>query len=245
MADTALSIRDLAVGYGGRAIVSDVSLELVRGEVLGLLGANGAGKSTLMRTVTGQLPPLGGRVAIDGIDLAREPERAKGRFGLAVEGPDLPAALTGAQYLEMVATIRGVRHGEAAVADTVARSGLAAWMDVPIALCSLGTRAKVAFTAALIGSPPLLIFDESLNGLDPSAAHEVKAVIAEAAGSGRHAVLIATHVVEMVPGLCTRALFIADGRVAESWDAARLAEDGAVPGRFEARLIAALRAEPT
>ena len=116
-------------------------------------------------------------------------------------------------------------------------------MDQPIALYSLGTRAKVSFAAALVGAPPVVIFDESLNGLDPLAAHEVKAMIAEAAGSGRHAVVLATHVVETVPGLCTRALFIAGGRVAESWDAARLAEDGAVPGRFESRLIAALRSK--
>ena len=242
MADAALSVRDLGVGHGGRAVLSGLSLELERGEILGLLGANGAGKSTLMKTVTGQLPPLGGRVAIDGIDLARAPERAKSRFGLAVEGADLPAALTGAQYLEMVATIRGAGRG-GPPSDIAARLGLAPWMDRPIALYSLGTRAKVAFAAAFVGAPPLLIFDESLNGLDPLATHEVKAMVIEAARSGRHAVVLATHVVETVPGLCTRALFIAGGRVAASWDAARLAEDGAVPGRFEARLIAALRSK--
>ena len=100
----------------------------------------------------------------------------------------------------------------------------------------------MAFAGALLGMPPLLIFDETLNGLDPLAAYEVKSMIAAAAGTGRHAVVLATHVVETVPGLCTRAMLMADGRVMQTWDAARLAEDGAVPGRFEARLIAALRA---
>lgn len=248
MGDPALSLRGLAAGHGGSAVVAGVSLELSRGEILGLLGANGAGKSTLLKTVTGQLPPLAGGVAIDGIDLSREPERAKARLGLAVEGSDLPAALTGAQYLEMVATLRGSDRGSdrgthrgGASPDVVARLGLDAWMGLPIALYSLGTRAKVAFAAALIGAPPLLIFDESLNGLDPLAAHEVKSIIAEAAGSGRHAVVLATHVVEIVPTLCTRAMFIAGGEVVKCWDAAGLAEDGAAPGRFEARLIAALR----
>ncbi len=242
MADDVLAIHGLTAGYGGRTIVSGVSLTLARGEVLGLLGANGAGKSTLVKAITGQIRPIAGRVAIDGIDLAREPERAKGRFGLAVDGSDLPAALTGAQYWEMVASIRGCRGDDWPFPNLIDRLGLRAWLDRPIALHSLGTRAKVAFAGALIGAPPLLIFDESLNGLDPLAAFEVKGMIAAAAATGRHAVVLATHVVETVPGLCTRAIFIADGRVAESWDAARLAEDGAVPGRFEARLIASLRA---
>lgn len=237
-----LAVHDLAAGYGGRAIVSGVSLALARGEVLGLLGANGAGKSTLVKAITGQLRPMAGRVAIDGVDLAREPERAKGRFGLAVEGSDLPAALTGVQYLEMVASIRGCPVDHELFPDLIDRLGFRPWLDRPIALYSLGTRAKLAFAGALIGAPPLLIFDESLNGLDPLAAFEVKGVIAALAATGRHAVVLATHVVETVPGLCTRAVFIADGRVAESWDTARLAEDGAVPGRFEARLIASLRA---
>ena len=211
--------------------------------MLGLLGANGAGKSTFVKAITGQLPLLAGRVAVDGVDLGRHPERAKGRFGLAVEGSDLPAALTGAQYLEMVASIRGCAAEDWLFPDVMEGLGLGAWLDRPIALHSMGTRAKVAFAAALLGAPPLLIFDESLNGLDPLASHKVKRMIAEAAGTGRHAVVLATHVVETVPGLCTRAIFIAGGHVVESWDAARLAEDGAMPGQFAARLMSALRAQ--
>ncbi len=247
MADASpvLVVDDVSAGYRGRPIVSGVTLTLQRGDVLGLLGANGSGKSTFVKAITGQIPLMSGRVTIDGLGLGAQPERAKSRFGLAIEGPELPASLTGAQYLELVASIRGCTADDEIVPDLMPRLGLTAWLGRPIALYSLGTRAKIAFAAALLGAPPLLIFDESLNGLDPLASYEVKRMISEMAGTGRHAVILATHVVEAVPRLCNRAIFIADGRVVESWNAAKLAEDGAAPGSFEARLIAALRARAT
>ncbi|RWE77188.1 MAG: ABC transporter ATP-binding protein, partial [Mesorhizobium sp.] len=121
------------------------------------------------------------------------------------------------------------------------RLELGRWMDRPIAEYSLGTRAKVAILAALLGRPPLLIFDETLNGLDPVAAWEVKRVITALCASGRHAVIVSTHVVEAVPALCNRAVLMADGSLNRSWDAAQLAEAGRAPGAFEDSVMQALR----
>jgi ABC-2 type transport system ATP-binding protein len=235
-----LAVRGLSAGYGGRAVVSGIDLSLGRGDILGLLGANGSGKSTLLRAITGQIRPLGGTVAIDGADLAGAPERAKSGFGLAMDPSDLPAALTGRQYLELVASIRGCAEDDWPSADVAERLGLKRWIDRPIAEYSLGTRAKIAIAAALLGAPRLLILDESLNGLDPLAAFEVKRIILALASSGRHAVIISTHVVESVPGLCNRALLLAEGRVVRDWDARQLAEAGRVPGAFEAEVMRAL-----
>lgn len=237
-----LAVSGMSAGYGGRRIVADIELTLHRGEILGLIGANGSGKSTLLRAVTGQIAARSGRIEIAGIDLARAPERAKAAFGLAIDAEDLPAALTGRQYLDLVASIRDCRPGDWPFADVPARLDLTLWLNRPIAEYSLGTRAKVSIAAALIGSPPLLIFDESLNGLDPVAAWEVKRMIADLAASGRHAVIVSTHVVESVPTLCTRAVLLADGRIVESWDTAHLADSSTAPGQFEARVMLALRA---
>ncbi|MDL2402889.1 hypothetical protein [Rhizobium mayense] len=106
--------------------------------------------------------------------------------------------------------------------DLIARLALTPWLGRPIREYSLGTRAKVAIGAALAGSPALLLFDKSLNGLDPVAAWEVKALLGELAASGDHGVIVSTHVVEAVPGFCNRAIFLAEGSIAESWDAAAL-----------------------
>jgi ABC-2 type transport system ATP-binding protein len=239
--DDTLNAKNLSAGYGGRPIVADIDLSVRLGDILGLLGANGSGKTTLLKALTGQLPLMSGTVTIDGVDLADRPEKAKAAFSLAIEPGDLPASLSGRQYLELVASIRGCAANAWPCGDVIARLGLARWLPRPIASYSLGTRAKTAITAALLGAPPLLIFDESLNGLDPEAAWEVKCMIAELARTGLHAVILSTHVVESVPALCNRAVFLAEGRILESWEASALAEAAPTPGAFEAHIIGCLR----
>jgi len=244
--DEVLTVSELSAGYRGRIVVRGIDLSLRRGDILGLLGANGSGKSTLIRAITGQIPLTGGSVAIDGIDLTAVPERAKAGFGLAIEPHELPAPLSGRQYIELVASIRGcapndLPSGDLPSADLLERLELGRWIDRPIAEYSLGTQAKAAIVAALLGQPPLLIFDETLNGLDPVAAWEVKRVITALCASGRHAVIVSTHVVEAVPALCNRAVLMADGRLSRRWDAAELAEAGRAPGAFEESVMQALR----
>jgi ABC-2 type transport system ATP-binding protein len=242
--DPALELSSLAAGYHGRPVVEDIDFVVRRGEVLGLLGANGSGKSTLLKAVTGLLRPLAGRVVIDGIDLAQAPERAKARFGFAIDPADLPESLSGRQYLELVASLRGCDADDASVTGSLERLELAPWLTRPIAEYSLGTRGKLSIVAALVGLPPLLILDESLNGLDPVAAFKVKAMLRELAASGRHAVIVSTHVVETVPALCTTAVLLADGRLAARWESADLHEIAKSPGGFEAEVMAMLRASP-
>lgn len=239
--DDLLALSNLGAGYGGRPVLTGIDLALQCGDVLGLLGANGSGKSTLIKAMTGQIRPYTGSVTIDGVALALAPERAKSRFGLAIDAPDLPPFLSGRQYLELVASIRCCGPADWPGGDLAARLALAPWLDRPIGEYSLGTRAKIAIAAALLGAPPLLIFDESLNGLDPVAAWEVKALLGELAASGRHGVIVSTHVVEAVPGFCNRAVFLAEGYVVESWDASALSEACRKPGSFEASLMQALR----
>lgn len=240
--DPALEITGLAAGYRGRAVIENIDLVVRRGEILGLLGANGSGKSTLLRAVTGLLSPFAGRVAIDGIDLAGSPERAKARFGFAIDPADLPEPLSGRQYLELVASLRNCPLDDASISEGVRRLGLEPWLVEPIADYSLGTRAKLSIVAALVGAPPLLVLDESLNGLDPVAAWEVKQMLRELASSGRHAIIISTHVVETIPALCIGAVLLAGGGIAARWDNSALAAALHPPGAFEAQVMATLRA---
>jgi ABC-2 type transport system ATP-binding protein len=172
--------------------------------------------------------------------MASAPERAKAQLGLAVDIGDLPRALTGNQYLELVASIRGCAADAWPAEDPVAALGLTRWMAQPIATYSLGTRMKLSIAGARLGAPPLLIFDEALNGLDPVAAFTAKRMIAGLARSGRHGVILATHVVETVPTVCTRAVLLSDGRIVRQWDGAELAAGAASPGGFEAVVMAAL-----
>jgi len=240
-----LAATGIVAGYGGRPVINGVDFTLRRGEILGLLGANGAGKSTLLKALTGQLPLASGKVAIAGIDVASEPERAKAELGLAVDIGEVPLALTGRQYLELVGSIRGCKADDWPAEDLVATLGLSRWIDRAIGTYSLGTRMKISIAASLLGSPPLLIFDESLNGLDPVAAFNMKRLLTKLAASGNHAIILATHVVETIPTLCSRAIFLAGGGIAKSWDRDGLAAASRAPGDFERAVIAALgAAEP-
>ncbi|MCC6736962.1 MAG: ABC transporter ATP-binding protein [Bauldia sp.] len=235
-----LELRAVAAGYGGRSVVSGIDLTLRRGEILGLLGANGSGKSTLVKAFTGQLPLLAGSVAVDGIDMTKAPEAAKARLGLAVDVGDVPTPLTGLQYLDLVASIRRCAPDAWPAPDLPALLAIERFLPRAIATYSLGTRMKVAILASLLGAPPLLVFDESLNGLDPVAAFRMKRLMADLAATGRHGIVLSTHVVETIPTVCTRAVFLADGGIAEAWDGPALAAAAAAPGGFEARVMAAL-----
>lgn len=237
-----LKVSGLSAGYGGRAVVSGIDLALRPGDILGLLGANGSGKSTLLKAVSGQLKLLAGEVEIAGMNLSRAPEMAKARFGYAVEGADLPMNLSGRQYLQLVASIRHCDAFTWSCGDVIGRFGLAPWLGLPIRQYSMGTRAKISIAAAMLGAPALLVLDESLNGLDPLAAWEAKRMILELASSGRHAVIVSTHVVEAVPAFCNRAIFLADGEIVQAWDQQGLQNASAVTGGFEAEVIRALQA---
>ena len=240
MAEPLLQVAGLAAGYGRTVIVSNIDLCVRAGEWLGLLGANGSGKSTLLRAVTGQIPVMAGRVLIGGIDLAAAPEAAKHLFGYAVDGSDLPAALTGWQYLELVASIRGCTPYSWFWPDLIERLSLGPWMQRPIAACSTGTRMKLSMAGAMLGMPPLLILDESLNGLDPAASWRVRRMLGELVRSGGFGVVLSTHMVETVGPHCTGAVFLNDGAIAQSWSGPEFADAAAKPGGFESLVMGAL-----
>jgi ABC-2 type transport system ATP-binding protein len=241
-ADMLLTVTGLAAGYGRLRVVEGVELSVAPGMWLGLLGANGSGKSTLLRAVTGQIPLQAGQVLIGGVDLAVAPEAAKRGFGYAVDGAELPASLTGRQYLELVASVRGCAADDWPCGDLVALLGLGPWIQVPIGDCSLGTRMKVSLAAALLGGPKLLILDESLNGLDPVVSWRMRAILTELVQSGRHGVVLSTHMVETVAVNCSDAVFLEGGRIAHRWGREALAASRGVPGGFEAVVMQAMAA---
>jgi ABC-2 type transport system ATP-binding protein len=234
-----LETRGLSAGYGGTVVLTGIDLKIRGGDWFGLLGANGSGKSTLLRTISGQLPMLGGAVGIDGIDLGSAPERAKGGFGYAVDPSELPRSLTGRQYLALVASIRGCAPTAWPHPDLLGLLSLQPWMDYPIGTCSLGTRGKFSIAAALLGAPPLLILDEALNGLDPIVSVRVRRLLADLVGTRRHAVILSTHMLEQVSGVCTEVMLLDDGAIAHTWRRAELLAAYAQPGGLEASLMRA------
>jgi ABC-2 type transport system ATP-binding protein len=239
-----LTVRGLGTGYRSAQVLYGIDLFVSGGRFVGLLGANGSGKSTLLRAITGQIPLWEGNVTISGADLLIAPEQAKARFGYAVDPADLPVALTGSQYLELVASIKHCAPTDWPTDDLLGLLSLQAWTNRRISEYSFGTKMKISIAAALLGCPPLLILDESLNGLDPIVSWRLKQLLRQLTASERHAVILSTHQLETVAGLCDTAVLLAEGRIAQHWDRGELDRAQSRDGGFEQEVMAALREPP-
>lgn len=198
----------VAKTFGRTAALAGVSLHVRAGERVALLGHNGAGKSTLIKLLSGQLLPGSGVVRIGGVDVAASPARAREALGYVPEEPAMWDYLTARETLEYVVAVRGRGDIDAALALT----GLGADADRLVREYSQGMRRKVAIAAALVASPPALIFDEALNGLDPPSALAIADELARRAAAGA-AVLVSTHVIDLVPRIADRVVVLRAGRV--------------------------------
>jgi ABC-2 type transport system ATP-binding protein len=216
-----IEIEGLTKRFGQVMAVSDLSLSVGKGEVLGFLGPNGAGKSTTMKMITGFLAPSAGRVSVCGHDVETDPLAAQACIGYLPEGAPAYGDMTPRQFLHFIAEIRGFR-GEAAtgaVAKAIARTELAGVLEQPIETLSKGFKRRVGLAQAILHDPPVLIMDEPTDGLDPNQKHAVRKLLRDMAPS--KAIIVSTHLLEEVEAVCTRAVIIdrggivADGTPAE------------------------------
>ena len=199
--------------YRGKAAVSDLSLAVAPGEICGFIGHNGAGKTTLIRSVVGAQPPTSGTVRVCGRDVWREPVAAKRLMAYVPDNPDVYDFLTGMQYLDLIADVFGVGAEERRqrAGELAARLELADALGEPVSAYSHGMRQKLVLTGALLHDPTLLV----LEGLDPSASHELKAILRERADAGG-AVFFSSHVLEVVEKLCDTVAVIRRGELVAS-----------------------------
>ena len=206
-----LSAENLTKRFGKREVVSDVSFDLVAGEVFGFLGPNGAGKTTTIRMLVGLARPDRGRVRIAGFDLARDFAKAMSHVGCIVESTDLYSYLTGRENLLHFA--RMLPDGAQARIPELARLvALQSRLDDRVATYSLGMRQRLGLAQALLGAPDLLILDEPANGLDPAGIREVRQLIRHLAEDRGIAIFVSSHLLAEVEQMCDRVAIIHRGR---------------------------------
>jgi len=208
-----IEVTGLSKRYRERVAVEELTFTVPEGEILGFLRPNGAGKSTTMKILTGYLPASGGTVKVAGFDVFEEPYEVKRRIGYLPETPPLYPEMTVRGYLKFVASIKGVRRGQmAAELERVAHAtGVADVMDRLIQNLSKGYRQRVGVAQALLADPPVLILDEPTEGLDPSQRAEVRQLIKGL--SGKHTVILSTHLLSEVTMTCERVLILNQGRM--------------------------------
>jgi phospholipid/cholesterol/gamma-HCH transport system ATP-binding protein len=219
---TAIRIRDLVVGFGDHMVLDGLSLDVRRGEILGVVGASGGGKSVLMRTVIGLLPKRSGTIAVLGLDLdaaADEESRAIGRrCGILFQQGALFSSLTVLQnvqfpmreYLQL--SERLMREVALAKLEMVGLTAVDA-EKFPAEL-SGGMTKRVALARALALDPEIVFLDEPTSGLDPISAGDFDALIRTLQQTLGLTVYMNTHDLDTLSEVCDRIAALADGKVA-------------------------------
>jgi ABC-2 type transport system ATP-binding protein len=189
--------------------VDGLDLEVPEGGVFGFLGPNGAGKTTTIRCLLGLVHPSVGNVQLLGADVPHALPQVIGRVGSIVESPALFPRFSGRRNLEILGRIQGV--GPVAVADSLARVGLAERGDDMVKTYSLGMKQRLGIAAALLKDPAILILDEPANGLDPAGIVEVRGLLKSLGAEGR-TVFVSSHILSEVEQTADRVAILARGR---------------------------------
>ena len=207
-----IKIEHLTKNYGANLAVDDISFEIGRGETVGFLGPNGAGKSTTMNILTGYLSATAGKVSIDGIDILSDPIGAKKLIGYLPEQPPVYLDMTVDEYLKFNYELKGCTlDREAHLREICEVVKISDVRKRVIRNLSKGYRQRVGVAQALIGNPPVIIFDEPTVGLDPKQIIEIRSLIRTLGKN--HTVLLSTHVLGEVQAVCDRIIIINKGKI--------------------------------
>ena len=209
-----IKVNGLTKYYGSKPAAKDISFEVKKGEVFGLLGTNGAGKSTTIKMLCGLLKPTRGTIRIGDIDLQRMPLKAKSMMGYLPENPLIYDKLTGAETLELIGKLRKlsvdmIEQRVKYYADTL---GLGEQIYHEVGTYSKGMRQKLAIGMTLIHDPEMVLLDEPASGLDPRYTKILKDWIKNLSANGR-TVLLSTHIIEMAETLCDKIGIIDQGKM--------------------------------
>jgi ABC-2 type transport system ATP-binding protein len=211
-----ITLRELTKVFGTQTAVGGLSLEIPAGQIVGFLGPNGAGKSTTLKMITGMLKPTSGTAIIAGHDLATDPMGVKRSVGFVPESGALYESLSGLEYLRMVASLYGIaaEQADARIAEFIQFFDLT-WdvlTEKLLAAYSKGMRRKIVIISALLHNPPVLLFDEPLDGLDVNAAMGFKTLIQTLAKQGR-TIVYSSHILDVVEKVCDRVVIINQGKL--------------------------------
>jgi ABC-2 type transport system ATP-binding protein len=212
--EPAISLRGLRKQFGAKVAVADLSLDIPQGSFYGLVGPNGAGKSTTLRMATALLRPDAGTVVVDGIEVWRDPARAKARMGILPEEPRLFERLTGRELLTYNGLLRAMDPAVVAQrsTDLLDVLGLADAAHTMVVDYSQGMRKKIGLACALLHAPRVLFLDEPFESVDPVSARTIREVLDTLTDSGA-TVVFSSHVMETVERLCDRVGILHHGRL--------------------------------
>ncbi|MFD4771392.1 ABC transporter ATP-binding protein [Streptomyces niveus] len=204
-----IEVNELTKRYGATTAVKNLSFTVRPGLVTGFLGPNGAGKSTTLRMILGLNEPTGGSVTVDGRPFRDRP-RGLRHVGALLDASDVHGGRTAAAHLAALA--RGNRIPRARVDEVLREVGLTAAARRRIGGFSLGMKQRLGIAGTLLGDPPVLLFDEPLNGLDPEGVKWVRGLFRRLAAEGR-TVFVSSHLMTEMESTADELVVIGRGEL--------------------------------
>jgi ABC-2 type transport system ATP-binding protein len=208
-----LIVEQISKNFGSFQALDQVSFEMNKGDIVGLLGKNGAGKTTLMRILTSFIAASSGAVTIDGEYITKDSLSIRTKIGYLPEKPPLYGDMTVQYYLKFAAEIKGVAKNkrQLQLAKVLQECDLEQVKHKTIATLSKGYKQRVGIAQAIIHEPKLLILDEPTSGLDPMQIQQVLALIKNQ--RDQRTVLLSTHTLTEIEQVAQRVIMIKSGRI--------------------------------
>ena len=197
----AIRVRHLWHRFGNIDVLRDVSFEVGQGEIFGFIGPNGAGKTTTIRVMATLLEPLSGRVEVDGIDVALEPERVRRVIGYMPDHAGVYERITIREFLEVFANAYAVPD-RSVVSTVIELTELGKLQDRLVADLSKGMKQRLQIARILLHDPKVLVLDEPASDLDPRARIEVRDLLLELRDLGK-TIFLSSHILTELSDVCT------------------------------------------
>jgi ABC-2 type transport system ATP-binding protein len=204
--NSVLKILNLTKKYGLLTAVSNLSFDIEKGSIYGILGPNGSGKSTTLGIVLNVVNKTSGGFSWFGGELTTH--QALKKVGAIIERPNFYPYMTAYQNLKLVCKIKGISYDN--IEKTLETVGLIDRIDSKFSTFSLGMKQRLAIASALLNDPEILILDEPTNGLDPQGIHQIREIIKEIAQNGT-TILLASHLLDEVEKVCTHVVVLRKG----------------------------------
>ncbi|QCX00756.1 ATP-binding cassette domain-containing protein [Aggregatimonas sangjinii] len=201
-----LSVQHLTKKYGSLTAVKDLSFEIQKGNVYGILGPNGSGKSTTLGIVLNVVNRTAGEFSW--FDGSIDTHTALKKVGAIIERPNFYPYMSAVQNLKLVCKIKEVAHDK--VDEKLELVGLLDRKHSKFRTYSLGMKQRLAIASALLNDPEILILDEPTNGLDPQGIHQIREIIKKIASQGT-TILLASHLLDEVEKVCTHVVILRKG----------------------------------
>ena len=206
--ETILTIQNLHKRYGRIQALKNVSFEIQKGRVYGILGPNGSGKSTTLGIVLNVVNRTSGDYSWFGGNL--QTHEALKKVGAIIERPNFYPYMTAEENLKLVCKIKSINYAK--VNEKLDLVGLTERKDSKFSTFSLGMKQRLAIASALLNDPEILILDEPTNGLDPQGIHQIRDIIRKIASQGT-TILLASHLLDEVEKVCSHVIVLRKGEI--------------------------------